>query len=35
MMPFADGKFMLTLGARDQTIENDTFDYNTGAGLGL
>ncbi|HEX6571407.1 MAG TPA: TonB-dependent receptor, partial [Steroidobacteraceae bacterium] len=33
MMTFADGKFMLTLGARDQTLKNDNFDYNTGARL--
>ncbi|HEX5651395.1 MAG TPA: TonB-dependent siderophore receptor [Steroidobacteraceae bacterium] len=33
MMTFADGKFMLTLGARDQTLKNDNFDYNTGAKL--
>ena len=33
MMTFADGKFILTLGARDQTLKNDNFDYNTGAKL--
>ncbi len=33
MMTFADGKFILTLGARDQTLKNDNFDYNTGARL--
>jgi iron complex outermembrane receptor protein len=33
MMTFADGKFLLTLGAREQTLKNDTFDYNTGAKI--
>jgi iron complex outermembrane recepter protein len=31
MISFADDKFLLTIGARNQTIQNDTFDYNTGA----
>ncbi len=30
MMKFADGKFILTLGARDQKINSDNFDYNSG-----
>ena len=30
VLSFADGKFMLTLGARDQTLEGESFDYNTG-----
>jgi iron complex outermembrane receptor protein len=30
MMTFADGKFILTLGAREQTLKNDDFDYNSG-----
>ena len=33
MMTFADGKFILTLGAREQKLKNDNFDYNTGAKL--
>lgn len=33
MMTFADGRFILTLGARDQTLKNDNFDYNTGAKI--
>jgi iron complex outermembrane recepter protein len=33
MMRFADGKFILTLGAREQTIKSDNYDYNTGARL--
>ena len=33
MMTFADGKFILTLGARDQDLKNDNFDYNSGAKL--
>ena len=33
MMTFADGKFMLTLGARDQDLKSDNFDYNTGSKL--
>jgi iron complex outermembrane receptor protein len=31
VLSFADGKFMLTLGARDQKIEGETFVYQTGA----
>ncbi|MBV6418166.1 MAG: Ferrichrome receptor FcuA [Steroidobacteraceae bacterium] len=30
MLKFADGKFILTVGARNQTLKADTFDYNTG-----
>lgn len=30
MLTFADGKVILTLGARDQKIKNDNYDYNTG-----
>ncbi|HEX5648480.1 MAG TPA: TonB-dependent receptor, partial [Steroidobacteraceae bacterium] len=33
MMTFADGKFILTLGARDQDLKSDNFDYNSGAKL--
>ena len=33
MMTFADGKFILTLGARDQSLATDTFDYNSGARI--
>jgi iron complex outermembrane recepter protein len=33
MMTFAGGKFILTLGARDQDLRNDNFDYNSGAKL--
>ena len=29
-LKFADGKVSLTLGARDQTMKNDNFDYNSG-----
>lgn len=32
-LSFADGRFMLTLGGRDQTLKNDNFDYNSGAKL--
>jgi iron complex outermembrane receptor protein len=32
-MTFADGRFMLTLGVRDQDLKSDNFDYNTGAKL--
>ncbi|HKE92777.1 MAG TPA: TonB-dependent siderophore receptor [Povalibacter sp.] len=31
MLSFLDGEFLLTLGARHQTIKTRTFDYNTGA----
>jgi iron complex outermembrane receptor protein len=27
---FADGRFLLTVGVREQNLENETFDYNTG-----
>ena len=30
MMKFADGKFILTLGARDQKLKTDTFNVNSG-----
>jgi iron complex outermembrane receptor protein len=30
-LTLADGKFMVTVGAREQTLETETFDYNTGA----
>jgi iron complex outermembrane receptor protein len=30
MMTFADGRFILTLGARDQTLKIETFDGSTG-----
>jgi iron complex outermembrane receptor protein len=30
MMKFADGKFILTLGARDQKLKTETFNYNSG-----
>lgn len=30
MMTFADGKFILTLGARDQNLKTDTFDFSSG-----
>jgi iron complex outermembrane receptor protein len=33
MMTFADGRFILTLGAREQKLKNDNFDYNTGDKL--
>ncbi len=33
MLTFADGRFILTLGARDQTLKTDTFDYNSGAKI--
>jgi iron complex outermembrane receptor protein len=33
MMTFADGRFILTVGARDQDLKSDNFDYNTGAKL--
>lgn len=29
-LKFADGKVSLTLGARNQTLKNDNFDYNSG-----
>jgi len=32
-MSFADDKFLLTLGARQQKIEGETFDYNSGDQL--
>jgi len=32
-LSFIDGKVLTTVGARHQTIEGDTFDYNTGAQL--
>jgi iron complex outermembrane receptor protein len=30
-MSFSDGRFLVTVGAREQNIESETFDYNTGA----
>lgn len=33
MLSFADGRFLVTLGARYQQIETASYDYNTGAGL--
>ena len=30
---FADGKFLLTVGLREQNLQNETFDYNTGDRL--
>jgi iron complex outermembrane receptor protein len=33
-MSFMDGKVLLTLGLRDQNIENESFDFNTGASFG-
>jgi iron complex outermembrane receptor protein len=30
---FADGKFLLTVGVREQTLEEETFDFNTGVQL--
>jgi iron complex outermembrane recepter protein len=30
-MTMADGKVILTVGARDQTLKGETFDYNSGA----
>lgn len=30
-LSFADGRFLVTLGAREQTLETETFDYGTGA----
>ena len=32
-MSFADDAFLLTLGARQQSLEGETFDYNTGDRL--
>ena len=31
MITFADGRFILTLGARDQTLQNDDYNADTGA----
>jgi iron complex outermembrane receptor protein len=33
MLSFADGRFLVTVGARYQQIETASYDYNTGAGL--
>lgn len=33
MLKLADGKVMLTLGARNQKIESKNFDYNSGARI--
>jgi iron complex outermembrane receptor protein len=33
MLKFADGKFILTVGARNQNLKTDTFDYNSGAKI--
>jgi iron complex outermembrane receptor protein len=33
VLSFADGNFMLTLGAREQKLEGESFDYTTGARL--
>ncbi|MGQ0835413.1 MAG: TonB-dependent receptor [Gammaproteobacteria bacterium] len=33
MLSFADDRFLLTIGARHQTIETETFDFSTGASL--
>lgn len=33
MLSFADDRFLLTLGARHQTIKTETFDFSTGASL--
>ena len=33
VLKFADGKVSLTIGARNQTLKNDNFDYNTGDKL--
>jgi iron complex outermembrane receptor protein len=30
VLSFADGRFMLTVGARDQKLEGESFDYTTG-----
>jgi iron complex outermembrane receptor protein len=30
-LSFADGLFLVTVGAREQTLETETFDYNSGA----
>ena len=32
-MSFADDRFLLTIGARQQSLEGETFDYNTGERL--
>jgi len=33
MLSFADGRFLVTVGARYQQIETASYDYNSGAGL--
>ncbi len=32
-LSFADDKFMLTVGAREQNLETETFDYNSGDSI--
>lgn len=34
MISLMDGRVLLTVGARYQNLENESFDYNTGASVG-